>query len=250
MGEKKYSIEDIQLFHDQCGDCVASEAYGKWGFESKRRRIVEKWLNNICEGGSSIVLDVGSAHGQLTRPVAKKSKVLALELRGEYLLCARQNGLIPIRCNVAEGIPLADEAADVVVAAEILEHVLRPEELIAECHRVLKPKGKLIVTTPNLASLLSIIYIVFRDLPCPAVFQDIHFRFFTFRSLGRLLRNFGFSIIGTATNEVLPGYAARYIPKIGMPICKALDFLNVFLNAPFKRFGLNVMLLAQKEERR
>lgn len=55
------------------------------------------------------------------------------------------------------GWPYPDAAFDVVVCCEILEHLGRdPMSAMAEIHRVLKPGGRLLLTTPNLASAKSV----------------------------------------------------------------------------------------------
>ena len=54
------------------------------------------------------------------------------------------------RCNLEEGIPHGDGAFDVVYAGEVIEHVYSPDRLLAECRRVLRPGGHLLLTTPNL----------------------------------------------------------------------------------------------------
>jgi 2-polyprenyl-3-methyl-5-hydroxy-6-metoxy-1,4-benzoquinol methylase len=47
-----------------------------------------------------------------------------------------------------EPLPLPDASADVVSCLAVIEHVERPDVLAAEAHRVLKPGGVLVVTTP------------------------------------------------------------------------------------------------------
>jgi len=45
-------------------------------------------------------------------------------------------------------LPFADASFDVVVAIDVLERVVDETAFIAECHRVLKPKGWLVFTVP------------------------------------------------------------------------------------------------------
>jgi SAM-dependent methyltransferase len=47
-------------------------------------------------------------------------------------------------------LPYRDESVDVVVAGEVLEHIVDTEGFAREALRVLKPEGALILTTPNL----------------------------------------------------------------------------------------------------
>ena len=49
---------------------------------------------------------------------------------------------------LAESLPFR-QVFDTVIAAEVLEHVLDPEKVLAEVYKVLKPGGKLIVTVPD-----------------------------------------------------------------------------------------------------
>lgn len=56
------------------------------------------------------------------------------------------------QADLAKGIPFADGSFDVVYAAEIVEHLLDPDLLLSEIHRVLRPAGTLVLTTPNLCA--------------------------------------------------------------------------------------------------
>ncbi len=51
-------------------------------------------------------------------------------------------------CDI-QAIPHADATFDTVISCETIEHVPRPRVAIRELARVLKPGGRLLVTTPN-----------------------------------------------------------------------------------------------------
>ena len=57
---------------------------------------------------------------------------------------AREHGVIPVRGSVL-AVPLADGCADVVLAGEILEHVEDDIGVLAECARLLRPGGTLVL---------------------------------------------------------------------------------------------------------
>jgi SAM-dependent methyltransferase len=44
-------------------------------------------------------------------------------------------------------LPVDDASADVVLSTQVLEHVVDPAVYLAECHRVLRPGGQLLLST-------------------------------------------------------------------------------------------------------
>jgi 2-polyprenyl-3-methyl-5-hydroxy-6-metoxy-1,4-benzoquinol methylase len=52
-------------------------------------------------------------------------------------------------------LPIADATGDVVAAVETIEHVENPRAFVRELARITRPKGLVIVTTPNQLSLAS-----------------------------------------------------------------------------------------------
>ena len=48
-------------------------------------------------------------------------------------------------------IPLPENSVDLIIAAEVFEHLYSPINFIAQAARVLKPGGKLLLTTPNVS---------------------------------------------------------------------------------------------------
>ena len=48
----------------------------------------------------------------------------------------------------ADALPFEDGSFDTVLCTQVIEHVRTPNAVIAECARVLRPGGVLIVTAP------------------------------------------------------------------------------------------------------
>lgn len=57
--------------------------------------------------------------------------------------------------DVNQRLPYAEAAFDVVYSTEVIEHVEGHKNFLLEAARVLKPKGWLVLTTPNLHRLVS-----------------------------------------------------------------------------------------------
>lgn len=65
---------------------------------------------------------------------------------------ARQLG-IDARLGSLEDCEYSSSAFDAVVSSHLLEHLPDPRAHLKECHRILRPGGRLVLTTPNAASL-------------------------------------------------------------------------------------------------
>jgi SAM-dependent methyltransferase len=83
----------------------------------------------------------------------------------------------------------ANESYDTVLSTQVLEHIKEPELYLRECHRLLRPRGELILTTHGL----------FEEHGCPYDFQR-----WTCRGLEVLVEQSGFEVIesGKLTTEI------------------------------------------------
>jgi SAM-dependent methyltransferase len=55
---------------------------------------------------------------------------------------------VDLRKGNAEQLPFEDRRFDRVYCSEVLEHVLHPEQVVAEIARVIKPDGRVVLTIP------------------------------------------------------------------------------------------------------
>ncbi|MBU1125702.1 MAG: methyltransferase domain-containing protein [Candidatus Omnitrophica bacterium] len=241
------ALEHIQLAHDQGCENKTYEPWTKKNiFEKRRRDWILRCLYRALPQSGGVVVDLGCGYGYMTKQLVSSARVYGLDLKEGPLRDALQQGVQPIVCNLANEIPLKSDTVDAVVAGEIIEHIMEPEVFLAQVLRILKPGGKLILTTPNLKALISLVYMILRDRPSPQVFQPFHVRFFTFTSLAKLLREAGFRVLSRRTNEVLPSSVVRYLPVIGKPLCFLFDFSNILLNILFRGLGTQIMVMAEK----
>ena len=79
---------------------------------------------------------------------------------------------------------------DVIVCADVIEHLQRPTALLESCHRLLKDGGKLLLSVPNVAYSGLIAELLLGDFRYrdEGLLDRTHVRFFTRQSLMRLLR--------------------------------------------------------------
>jgi 2-polyprenyl-3-methyl-5-hydroxy-6-metoxy-1,4-benzoquinol methylase len=123
--------------------------------------MIERVILESGLGGR--ILDYGAGVGQLTR------RLLALR-RFERVAAAdimRAPGDLAgavewIEQDLNLPLPGHDGAFDVVVSAEVIEHLENPRFMMRELFRVLRPGGTAIVTTPNNESWRSVVALLVR----------------------------------------------------------------------------------------
>jgi len=115
-------------------------------------------LKNILKkeiGINNFVLDLGGFDGVLSKYISKHRKAfpVVVDLDFDGLILAKKSGLATILGSVMN-LPFADDSVDVVMCLDLIEHLGDESVLLDEAFRVLKPNGKLILTTPFEAGIV------------------------------------------------------------------------------------------------
>ncbi len=134
----------------------ASGAYHAEMDEAERRRWAERRLDEIerLVPPSGRLLDVGCSRGYLLEAArARGWQVVGVELNPRSVELARSRGL-EVHCGQLADAPLAPESFDVVTAFDVIEHLRSPRAFLAQVHRLLRPDGLLVLTTPNIGGLV------------------------------------------------------------------------------------------------
>jgi 2-polyprenyl-6-hydroxyphenyl methylase / 3-demethylubiquinone-9 3-methyltransferase len=96
-------------------------------------------------GPEAVLVDLACGGGLMAPHAARLGyRHVGVDLGLPGLRLAREHGVLAVRGSVL-AVPLADGCADVVVAGEILEHVEDDVGVLAECARLLRPGGTLVV---------------------------------------------------------------------------------------------------------
>jgi SAM-dependent methyltransferase len=116
---------------------------GRWG---RARR----WLPS----DAMKVLDVGCAFGFGSAAIVARgpaSRVIVGVERDAQLLerAGRDFPWLTMLDADAAALPVPDSCADAVLLLDVIEHVAKPERVLAEAHRVLRPGGTIIVSVPH-----------------------------------------------------------------------------------------------------
>jgi 2-polyprenyl-6-hydroxyphenyl methylase / 3-demethylubiquinone-9 3-methyltransferase len=95
----------------------------------------------------AVLVDLACGGG-LMAPHVHGYQHVGVDLSATAIAIAAAHGIHAVRGDVT-AVPLADAAADVVLAGEIFEHVRDLEAVVAEIGRILRPGGTLVCDTIN-----------------------------------------------------------------------------------------------------
>jgi len=114
-------------------------------------------LAALLEGPHGVVVEVGSGSGIATRclphlPGNRLAVGVDVE-RGALRKAAETSDRVNyLAASADSGLPFRTGSVDAVVASEVYEHLEHREDFIEELRRILKPAGRLVLTTPNTES--------------------------------------------------------------------------------------------------
>jgi SAM-dependent methyltransferase len=120
----------------------------RWVFWQRHRRILQ--LAELTR--SKNVLDFGTGIGALLPSLcAAAGEVHATDLRDHVarLLASRRGLAVQFHDPGSLDSSLGDKSLDLIIAADVLEHIEEPAELLAMFHRKLRPSGAVIASIPT-----------------------------------------------------------------------------------------------------
>jgi len=222
-----------------------AQRFNKWMFDT----IVPH-----CKGH---VLEVGSGIGNISKFFLEKNfRLTCSDLRDEYLeMLKGKFGHLPNLAGV-RSIDLVEEGFeqkyadllgqfDSIVALNVIEHIEDNKQAIANCKKMLKPGGHVVILVPAYQSLYN-----------PFDKELGHFMRYTSRTLNQLLRSQDlevfhtqyFNAVGTLgwfvngsilRKKMIPGGQLQLFDKL-MPVIKLVDTVT------FHKLGLSVVSAARK----
>lgn len=169
-----------------------------------RRRFL---LEHVAAGER--VLDVGCGEGRFASELARAGvHVVGIDVAEEPLRRARERDPgLDLRIVDADGPwPVRDASFEAVWAGEMIEHVHDTAGWLSRARRVLRPGGRLLLSTPA-HGRLRMLGLALSRRAFEAHFDPRadHLRFYTRSSLTRLLGEFGFQEVSVHAAAGAPG---------------------------------------------
>lgn len=199
MKYAKDVVKDVARYRlHKMGFGSGEMAFAEEGYElkmspsSSHRKLIA-W---VSEQPPKRVLDLGCSNGRLGE---------LLRLSGHTVVGVdfeKINGVVDrlddfVVADLNQGIPAeVGSGFDVVLMADVLEHLIRPENLLSQVRDVLAPRGVALASVPNMAHWYPRLRVASGrfDYERRGVFDAGHLRFFTRRSFERLAEKSGLRI--------------------------------------------------------
>ncbi|MGL4306324.1 MAG: class I SAM-dependent methyltransferase, partial [Mycobacteriaceae bacterium] len=115
----------------------------------RRHEVVYQQLLHHCVNRD--VLEAGSGEGYGANMIAEVAhSVTGVDYDESAVrhVQARYPQVHMLQGNLAD-LPAADNSVDIVVNFQVIEHLWDQSQFIRECARVLRPSGRLLISTPN-----------------------------------------------------------------------------------------------------
>jgi SAM-dependent methyltransferase len=155
------------------------------------------------------VLDLGCRTGAVTAQFLTGNRVVGIDVDREALEVAAGRGIEPVWGDLEAPLPFDDASFDAVVAGELLEHVRRPDDVVGEVLRVLRPGGTFAGSVPNAYRLQDRLAFMFGKPPDP---DPTHLHMYSAAALREVLSAFNdvrLDLVGGRYRTLHPRLLAR-----------------------------------------
>lgn len=157
-----------------------------------------------------------------------------------------------VTADMNKTLPFASESFDVITCIEGIEHIHDVFHLLGEYHRVLRPGGRLILSTPNLQNLRSRIKFMLRGTLFWFDHREItgvgHVNVVPCFLLKHILEKSGFTMISVRTNRRIFPYLPAWICALMQMCFSKKNQGDREQNSPVLLNGEGLIVLAHKAE--
>lgn len=200
----------LQSFHET--HHREGKRMGRSMYLAQRAEIFAKWI-----GTGKMLLDLGGRDGTLTHHFREGNDITIGDIDEHALaLAAERYGFATRVVNLNERLPFPDAHFDVVIMAEVLEHLPYPRITLAEIARVLKPGGHYVGNLP-LSYQLKDRWKVIRGKKLVIATDPTHLQFLKYDEVIKLLSGF-FTV--EDLNVFQGGWKGRMWPRLFARRCR------------------------------
>src|SRR5213592_4386753 len=173
-------------------------------------------------GSPERVLDVGCSSGYLARRLVERgATVVGIDTDEQAAAEARAvcEQVLVGDVETME-LPFPDESFDVVLCGDLIEHLRNPERFLSRVRPLLRPGGRLVLTTPNVANWAMRIGLLagrwrYTDR---GILDRTHAHLFTKKTLEETLADAGYEIVAFDVTAPVPGVGTPSVERLAHAI--------------------------------
>ncbi|MBU1500356.1 class I SAM-dependent methyltransferase [Patescibacteria group bacterium] len=159
------------------------------------------------------ILDVGCCEGALGKYLKqhKQAAVFGIDISNQAIKQAQKNLDQAFTLNIeTDNLPFPQKSFDVIICADILEHLFNPLAVLKKLKSFLKNKGIFILSIPNIANIKirSNLLLGRFDYQKDGIMDESHLRFFTCKTSQKLVADAGLKILAL---DYSPGFAFFFL---------------------------------------
>ena len=184
----------------------------KYGIGSTRRRKIFQLIGTVK---NRKILDVGCATGYVGSELKEMGNyVVGIDVSEPAAQQAKEKLNEAYAADISGNWPdeVKNKKFDLVILAEVLEHVFDPVNVLEKVNSVLENDGEVIITTPNIMAWHNRLRFLFGKFKYEnqGTFDFGHIRFFTYAYLKEVLRVSGFKV-DVENHIIYPGKLTRIL---------------------------------------
>lgn len=184
-------------------------------------------LRLLGEGRGRSLLDVGCAQGEIANGLARQGwSVVGVEPDQRDAAVARQQGLRVVDGYLSDVLEDIGQTFDVVLYADVLEHMSDPIGALKQTKQLLNPQGMVVASIPNIAHLAVRLQLMAGSFTYTdrGPLDRTHLRFFTRRTVRQLFEDANYRVL---SEQVTPAPIELAAAAVGIKrVPRALEVAN------------------------